>query len=184
MRNFLIYIVLLSTPLDGLADELVTAPDWTLKSINGEPVTLSAVTRERPTILFFWASWCPYCKALMPHLQSILLEYGADVEILAVNFREDGDAAKFRREAGYGFTLIPDGDDVARAYGVWATPGLLIVDRERRVHFDLRDLPRRELPRDASNHRRKAAFRAPYWAARIRESLDSVLAQDDQAENP
>ncbi|MCP5091039.1 MAG: redoxin domain-containing protein, partial [Gammaproteobacteria bacterium] len=28
---------------------------------------------QQPVILLFWATWCPYCKALMPHLQSIRL---------------------------------------------------------------------------------------------------------------
>lgn len=43
---------------------------------------------ERPTIILFWATWCPYCKALMPHLQSIMLEHPGKVDVLALNIRE------------------------------------------------------------------------------------------------
>ena len=44
---------------------------------------------EGPTIVLFWATWCPYCKSLMPHLQSVVDEYGGEVEVIALNFRED-----------------------------------------------------------------------------------------------
>ena len=53
-----------------------TAADWTLTSADGVPVTLGEAVVEQPVILFFWATWCPYCKARMPHLQSIRLEQG------------------------------------------------------------------------------------------------------------
>jgi cytochrome c biogenesis protein CcmG/thiol:disulfide interchange protein DsbE len=156
------------------------APDWTLQKPDGEYVTLSEVAAERPVVLLFWATWCPYCKALMPHLQSIGIEYGESIEILAIHFRDDkGDPVGFVREAGYGFTLVEDGDDVAKANGVWSTPGLLIVDRDRNVRFDIYTVPRPDMPQseEESGHRRKAAYRAPYWAAAIRESLDAVLSE-------
>ena len=76
------------------------APDWRLQSADGEIVRLSEEVKEQPAILFFWATWCPYCKALMPHLQSVRLEYGDQVKILAINFREDGDPVAFIKNAG------------------------------------------------------------------------------------
>jgi hypothetical protein len=33
--------------------------------------------------VLFWATWCPYCKALMPHVQSNLDEYGKQVRVVA-----------------------------------------------------------------------------------------------------
>jgi len=56
------------------AAEVPIAPDWTLTSESGETVTLSEVAAEQPVILLFWATWCPYCKSLMPHIQSVRLE--------------------------------------------------------------------------------------------------------------
>lgn len=154
------------------------APDWTLQTADGESVNLADVARQQPAVLFFWATWCPYCKALMPHLQSIRLQYGDDVEILAINIKEDGDPVALLTEEGYDFTLLLDGDAVAEQYGVRGTPAVFVVDHQRRIAFDLRDLPRIEPPATGkpANHRRKAAFRAPYWAAEIRRSIDVVLA--------
>ena len=169
----LAFSLLISAPL--LAEE---SPDWTFESVDGSEFTLSDEVSEQTTILFFWATWCPYCKALMPHLQSIELEYGDDVEIVAIHFRDDNDPVEFIEQAGYDFTLLPSGEEIASIYGVWATPGVLIVDKDMEIRFDLRELPARPLPADveSAGHGRRSAHRAPWWAAEIRASLDVVLS--------
>ena len=180
MPTRLAALMLLACHAVSAAAEPRVAPDWTLQTPDGDPVTLSDVAAERPVVLLFWATWCPYCKALMPHLQSVGLEYGERIRILAVHFRDDdGDPVGFVRDAGYDFTLLTDGDDVARLNDIWGTPGLLIVDTKRNIRFDLYELPKPAFPEDvaSSSHGRKAGFRAPYWAAEIRRSLDGVLAE-------
>ena len=171
-------VVLLFATASARAERV--APDWTLQTPDGEHVTLSEVTADRPVVLLFWATWCPYCNALMPHLQSIGIEYGDRIEILAIHFRDDkGDPVGFVREAGYDFTVLTDGNEVAEANGIWSTPGLLIIDADLNIRFDIYTVPRPEMPQsdEEPGHRRKAAFRAPYWAAAIRESLDAVLGE-------
>lgn len=177
IRRWLCAIVLgASVVAIASASDRAVVPDWTLKTAEGETVRLSERARSQATLLFFWATWCPYCEALMPHLQSIRLEYGEKVEIMAINVREDGDPVEFLREAGYDFLLLIDGDAVADAYGIRGTPGLLVVDENRGVHFDLRALPQFTTPGDSAlNNRQKAAYRAPYWAAELRKSLDQLL---------
>ncbi len=162
------------------ADETRVAPDWTLRSTSGETVTLSEVAAEQPVIVLFWATWCPYCKALMPHIQSIRLEHGDGIRILAVHFRDDkGDPAAFVANAGYDFTVLPDGGEVAKLNSVWGTPGVLVVDRDRTVRFDLYKVPKQDLSEggESQTHSRKAAFRAPYWAAELRKAVDVVLRE-------
>jgi len=160
------------------ADEVRIAPDWTLQSASGESVTLSDVTAEQPVILLFWATWCPYCKALMPHVQSIQLEYGDEVRVFAIHFRDDkGDPVAYIRNAGYDFTLLRDGNDVAELNGIWGTPGLLVIDRDRNVRFNLYTAPplaSAEID-ESMSHNRKAAHLAPHWAAELRKTLDAVL---------
>lgn len=172
-------IIVLASYTPACASEL--APDFSIVASTGETVRLRDEVKQQTTVLFFWATWCPYCKALMPHLQSIRLEYGDDVKILAINFREDGDPVAFIEEAGYDFTVLPDGDAVAASYGVHATPGVIVIDARQQIRFDLRKLPRQDPPaneKQAGSHKRKAAYRAPYWAAAIRKSIDEVREGD------
>lgn len=63
------------------------APDFTLTTLAGEEVKLSDY-RGKKVILNFWATWCPPCKAEMPHMQNFHEANGQEVEILAVNLTD------------------------------------------------------------------------------------------------
>jgi hypothetical protein len=112
----------------------------------------------------------------MPHLQSIRLEYGGDIGILAINIMEDGDPVSFIDKSGFDFTLLLNGDTVAETYNVSGTPGVIIVDTHRQIRFDLRRLPKPKIGVDGENlgRRQAAAQLAPYWAAEIRKALDTL----------
>jgi cytochrome c biogenesis protein CcmG/thiol:disulfide interchange protein DsbE len=165
---------------NAAADEVRIAPDWTLASESGETITLSEVAAEQPVIVLFWATWCPYCKALMPHIQSVRLEYGDEIRVLAVHFRDDkGDPVAYIEKFGYDFTLLPNGEEVAKLNEVWGTPGLMIIDGDRNIRYDLSSLPKLDLSAAGKSpaHSKKAAYLAPYWAAELRKSLDLVLSE-------
>lgn len=61
------------------------APDFELGLASGETVKLSDY-RGKKVILNFWATWCPPCKAEMPHMQKYYEKNkDNDMTILAVN---------------------------------------------------------------------------------------------------
>ena len=114
------------------------APTWTGHGANGRMVTFVEGPRERPAILLFWATWCPYCRALMPHVQRVLDEVGPrnlDVYALDILEEEGADPAAELRARGQNFTLIAPADPVAERYGVVGTPTLLLVGRDGRVSY-------------------------------------------------
>jgi len=180
MRLTLVTALLLLTSTSVFGAEI--APDWRLASGDGGSIRLSQEVKKQPVVLFFWATWCPYCKALLPHLQSIRMEHGQAVKILAVNIRDKNDPVAFIEEAGYDFTVLPHGDDIAELYAIHGTPGVIVVDGEQRMRFDLRTLPQLSIPSNGEklSNKKKAAYMAPYWAAEIRKSIDEVLAESVQ----
>ena len=95
---------------------------------------------EGVEIYLFWATWCPYCKALMPHLQSIQIEYGDAVRIYALHIRDDEDPGAFLDKQGYDFILLPSADPVMKPYGVVASPALFLVDRKGNIRLNLYEL--------------------------------------------
>jgi len=155
--------------------ETPESPSFTLADAAGNEVTLPA-KQDGVEIYLFWATWCPYCKALMPHLQSIQIEYGNDVRVYALHIRDDEDPVAFMQEQGYDFVLLPEADPVMELYGVRPTPAVFLVDSRGVIRFNLYKMifednaEYREL-----NHRQKSARRAPYWAAAIRRELDQIL---------
>jgi peroxiredoxin len=53
------------------------APDFTLTDINGKKHKLSDY-RGKKVVLMFWATWCPPCKATIPHLMELREAVGED----------------------------------------------------------------------------------------------------------
>lgn len=181
LRRYILLSLLVLTWAGGAsADDATFSPDWTLADTDGNPVHLATEVSERPTLLFFWATWCPYCKALMPHLQSLKFEYGDRLNIIAITIRDDdGDPMSYLATGGYEFTAILDGDEIAEKNNVYGTPGVLLLNAERQVVFNLYELPKVEPPETAepAGHRRKSAYKAPFWAAEIRRSIDRLVAE-------
>lgn len=145
------------------------APAWTLDEFGGGTVRFPADARGQPAVVLFWATWCPFCKALMPHLQEIRERYAdSGVQVFAVNIREDGDPVAFASESGYDFIFALDGDAVAAQYGVRGTPGLFVVGRDGRIAMN-----RFLITLDDSQH--GPAGSAAAWARLVREALDRAL---------
>ncbi len=101
--------------------------DWTLKNLKGKPITLSSY-QGRPTLLVFWATWCPYCKKLLPGIAELNEKYESQgLKVLAVNIREDWKPEVYWKNFGYQFDTVLEGDAVAEIYGVKGTPGIVFI---------------------------------------------------------
>lgn len=172
------FIALLAAAiLSQTAQAAKQSPAWQA-STEAESVQIPDANHEL-TIVLFWATWCPYCKQLMPHLQSILDEYpDHSIRVLAPTIKEDGDPAGYLTERGYDFDWIEQGDPIAAKYMIMTTPGVIIIDGAGDIIFDLRTV-RAQQPRvsDDSPHWRKAARLAPYWAARIRQAVRQSISE-------
>lgn len=161
----------------------LAAPPFTLIDTDGEQVTLPR-DHEGVDIYFFWASWCPYCKALMPHLQSMRIEYGDTVTIYALNVRDEEMPELFMLEHGYDFELLPEADPVMPLYGVQAVPALFVVDDHGKIRFNLYQMIFDDSSEfKALGHGQKAGRRAPYWAAEIRKTIDQILNESKDGVN-
>jgi len=128
-------LAILSVPVS--ADNSGTVvKDWTLTDEAGAAVNYYEDSLDSVSIIMFWATWCPYCRTLMPHLQHIADEFeGRAVKFYALNVWEDGDPQKYFREKGYTFHLLVLADLVAEDYGVRGTPGLFVLDKNHRIVY-------------------------------------------------
>lgn len=101
--------------------------DWSLQSVGGKDITLSDY-QGKPVILVFWATWCPYCKKLLPGMQALHEKYNEKgLVILAVNIREDWKPDVYWDNHEYSFDAVLEGDDIAEQYGIKGTPGVVFI---------------------------------------------------------
>ena len=176
MKKLLITLLLASFTASANNDP-IEAPAFTLADASDHDITLPS-KQAGVDVFFFWASWCPYCKALMPHLQSMRIEYGDDLTIYALNIRDDEDPVPFMAENGYDFIVIPEADSIMELYGVRPTPGLFVVDGEGMIRLNLYEVIFDNGSEDkALSHGKRAGRRAPYWAAEVRRAIDLVLSE-------
>jgi len=177
---FLAFALLITAPAHSAPQIEWQAPAFEIDEPDGSLFKYPA-SLEGPTIILFWATWCPYCKALMPHLQSILDEFPGQVQVLALNFKDDDDPAAYLARLGYDFRLILHSEEVAKSWGVKGTPGLFLADQSGLVLFNRRAIPKEAFPDDPAEnqenlkHFQKAARQAPFWAAQLRIAIDELL---------
>lgn len=123
-----------NTDLASAPREGFLAPDFTLNTIDGSEITLSAL-RGKIVVINIWATWCPPCRAETPALQNSYEQYkDVGVVILGVNLtnRDTLSAIKiFVQEFNLTYPILLDVDGkVAGLYQNMALPSTYFVDRE------------------------------------------------------
>src|SRR5512139_364390 len=74
-----------------------SAPDFTLDSLSGDPITLTD-WRGTVVVLNFWASWCPPCRAEMPALNAVYEKFrDQGLMVLGVNTTYQDDEPNARQ---------------------------------------------------------------------------------------
>lgn len=113
------------------------APDFTLKSRNGENVKLSEL-RGDVVMINFWASWCAPCRQEMPLLEDMHKKYNdLGFVLLGVNVEEDSSSAEdLLREVPVSFPILYDPTNkVTKLYNVVAMPSTIMVDRDGNMRY-------------------------------------------------
>ena len=128
--------------LDVTSEEGLTkgdlAPDFTLTTLDGKKVQLSEL-KGKKVIVNFWATWCPPCKAEMPHMQNFYEDFSDEenIEILAVNMTsEDKEESvqNFVQDYELTFPIPLDTEGVVReTYQVLRIPTSYMIDTKGRI---------------------------------------------------
>lgn len=73
---------------DGLDNDMIPAPDFTLKDLLGNPVSLSSYQGQW-VVLDFWGSWCRFCIQGIPSMKEAYAKYHPQgLEIIGIDCNE------------------------------------------------------------------------------------------------
>lgn len=110
-----------------------SAPDFTLKTPEGEEYTLSEL-KGNAVLVNLWATWCPPCRAEMPAIEKMYQEYkDQGFVVLAVDMTYQDDrmnVVPFTQELGLTFPILLDEPaNVASAYQLRSLPSSYFINR-------------------------------------------------------
>src|SRR3712207_2099793 len=120
------------------------APDFTLTSSAGTPVTLSSLRGRKHVLLaFFPLAFTSVCTAEMCSFTEDFDQFASrDVEVLPISVDSDRTLAEFKRKHGLTVELLSDfRREVSRAYGVLledrfhSTRAYFLIDRDGVVRW-------------------------------------------------
>ena len=116
-----------------------TAPNFKLKTLDGKEVQLSDY-RGKKVMLNFWATWCPPCKAEIPHMEKYYKKQAKDdgVEILAVNLTKSDKDEEYIRDfvKSYDMTypvLLDEDGEQQKQYEIVTIPTTFFIDKNGRI---------------------------------------------------
>ena len=113
------------------------APDFTVEMLDGSKVTLSAL-QGKPTLLIFWATWCPPCRLELSKLQEHIIDrYGDKINVLPISRGEErAKVEEYISKMGYTFAVGLDGDhSIYRKYATNYIPRCFVIDAKGKVLY-------------------------------------------------
>ena len=116
------------------------APGGPLETLAGQTVDLASyLGKQQPTVIEFWATWCPNCKQLDPAMRAAHAKYGASVRFVtvAVSVNQSLERVKAWQAANKlpGALLYDRKGTVSGAYDVPATSYVVVADKSGKVVY-------------------------------------------------
>ena len=113
------------------------APDFTAEMLDGSRVTLSEL-KGKPTLLIFWATWCPPCRLELSKLQEHIIDpYGDRINVLPLSRGEERSVVEeYISKMGYTYAVGLDSDQsIYNKYASNYIPRCFVIDAKGKVLY-------------------------------------------------
>lgn len=100
------------------------APDFSVNSVTGNSINLySEFKDKKPTVVYFFATWCPFCKNDFSALSKVYPGYSDDISFIAIDLdlkeKSDAIASYQKRFPGLSEVKFSEGNiDVLSKYKI------------------------------------------------------------------
>ena len=88
-----------------------------------------------PTLVHFWATWCPICRTEQGNIVAIARDYPNTITV-AMNSGLNNEVKRYMQEQGIAFPTVNDPDgSISEVWGVHAVPASFIIAPDGKIRF-------------------------------------------------
>lgn len=126
---------------EALSPDALFPYDFTVTTLDGQQLALADL-RGKVVIVDYWGTWCPPCRAEIPHFVELKKEFGDRLAIVGMTWEHGkSDAAtvakvkEFARQVGinYPLTMVATREELAKVPELEGFPTTLFLDKQGRV---------------------------------------------------
>jgi len=100
-----------------------------VQTLDGEQLSIAALSAERPLLIYVWATWCAICRYTTPAVETLTQE-GENVLSVALRSGDDARLAGWMAKKGLSMATVNDPRGVlAQEWQVSVTPTLVFVSK-------------------------------------------------------
>ena len=122
----------------GAMDPGASPPGFQVVSSFDENRTVNSHELEgKPILIDFWATWCPPCRASMPHRQELWLKYkDQGLQVLAVSSEDATTVNSYRTKENLELPMYLDpGQKMQAACGADSLPTTIVIGKNGKVLY-------------------------------------------------
>ncbi len=112
-------------------------PHISVLTLAGDTLMLAEICKDKPSFIFFWASWCKICAQDMKHVFKLQKDFGQQVKVFGIAWKDKPETieAYFAKRKMALQSYIDNDGSVFEALGIKQTPTMMIVSENGNVVF-------------------------------------------------
>jgi len=114
--------------------------DWVgkeLPSLGVDFIDKTPDSKGTHAIVEFWATWCPPCRATIPHLNEINKKYqDKGLVVIGITDEEKKKVQEFRKSTPMEYNVAIDKKDLGQKLGVSGIPHAFVVGKDGKVVWE------------------------------------------------
>ena len=109
--------------------------DFTGTTVSGDEFE-GASLAGRPTLLWFWAPWCPTCRGQIPQVEGLATEHASELNVIGVGSLDSAEAIEAFADDVDGVTHLEDAEgELWKRFGVTEQSSFVLLDADGSVAF-------------------------------------------------
>ena len=127
----LVSLIIVSSILDFVRRPVVAEEinKITLQDLQGNTFSLESLDHNKATLLYFWGTWCGYCRYTSPAINSLAKE-GYQVVSVALRSGNETDVNDYLSKNDYHFTTVNDPKgEFAKQWQINVTPTIVLLSK-------------------------------------------------------